>query len=42
MFICLCFQSNGIYLLGLLILPQEASSPDEAATVEHLQVGRGK
>ena len=31
-------QSNGIYLLGLLILPQETSSADEAATVDHLQV----
>ncbi|XP_078355562.1 serine/threonine-protein kinase Nek10-like, partial [Oculina patagonica] len=30
-------QSNGIYLLGLLILPQESSSSDEASTVEHLQ-----
>ncbi|KAM7451535.1 Serine/threonine-protein kinase Nek10 [Porites harrisoni] len=30
-------QSNGIYLLGLLILPQETSSSEEAATVEHLQ-----
>lgn len=30
-------QSNGIYLLGLLILPQETSSADEAATVDHLQ-----
>lgn len=32
-------QSNGIYLLGLLILPQETSSSDEAATVDHLQKG---
>lgn len=32
-------QSNGIYLLGLLILPQESSSSDEASTIEHLQVG---
>jgi len=31
-------QSNGIYLLGLLILPQETSSADEAATVDLLQV----
>lgn len=33
-------QSNGIYLLGLLILPQETSSADEAATVDNLQVTR--
>lgn len=31
-------QSNGIYLLGLLILPQETSSSEEAATGEHLQI----
>ncbi|XP_015752119.1 PREDICTED: serine/threonine-protein kinase Nek10-like [Acropora digitifera] len=30
-------QSNGIYLLGLLILPQETSSADEAAAVDLLQ-----
>lgn len=35
----LFLQSNGIYLLGLLILPQESSSSDEVSTIEHLQVG---